>query len=608
MSRNTLSFSAGRLMKKSLLFALVFVLAASSSWAASDKEKISVIRRVAQGLEDPDAAVRLAAVRSLGAIDDPLSVASLAGAVKDEDLSVRRAVLKALLEQGDPSVMGALTLMLDDTELTIRREAFDILIRYHHGAVNTLASVVKQSETMMAHYPSLLFVNIKAPAVREPLIEALKDPSARVRAKAAEALGFHVSGEGVVEALTAALREEDPKVLLKVIVSLRKGKVSAEAAAPLIDIIKAGPIETEIIRKGKPVKAWDSTILEYAKGILRGIRDPEALEDLLAAAADENGRVRLCAVEALANFKDPRALMVIIIASTEKNNTTLTSAAIGKLRRMKDGGALELFLSLLRDPDPARRGAAAEALRWVVKDNAPVIEALLAVLSDESPEVRKGASIALGYAHSDAATEALVKMLKDPSAEVRQAAAKGLAAAKDDRAVMPLFVLLTHENPHERLAAVTALGKIQDATAVEPLVRRLQDESPAVRAAAAQALGKIQDPRAVEPLLACLEEKNLGVRRKVVEALSDIADPRSADALLVCVSDGDVMVRVRAAYGLLALRDKRVIDPLIDHLEKQTIDQRTVVYLLTELTGKRYGWDAEKWRTWWKFKKLEEDL
>ncbi|MCX5772310.1 MAG: HEAT repeat domain-containing protein [Candidatus Hydrogenedentes bacterium] len=241
---------------------------------------------------------------------------------------------------------------------------------------------------------------------------------------------------------------------------------------------------------------------------------------------------------------------------------------------------------------------------------------LIALLKDESWEVRRGAAVLLGHSGYRRAVDPLVACLKDEAREVRISAAWALeqlrykpateqariafVAAKRDReqlaqetaaAVEPLIACLKDENARLSAAAALgkigdgqtagvgyyaaeALGKLGDGRAVAPLVALLkEDHSPA-----AHALGVLGDARAVEPLITCLKGEGSGefsaVHYWAAWALGKLGDARAVEPLIACLKDDHERGSAAGALGMLG--DARAVEPLIACLKDENESMREV--------------------------------
>ncbi len=188
------------------------------------------------------------------------------------------------------------------------------------------------------------------------------------------------------------------------------------------------------------------------------------------------------------------------------------------------GGDRRDAVRLTGDADPTVRAAALGALgRLGALDDV----LLLGALRDPDPTVRRrGAALAGGPVHPDAASTALVE---------------GLVVALDD------------SDPAVAETAAWALGEHGprcSETAVAALCRVASGHgSPLCRDAAVAALGAGGAPDALAVVLGALDD-TVNIRRRAAIALAAFDDPAAQDGLRRCLEDRDWQVR-QAAEVLL---------------------------------------------------------
>jgi len=182
----------------------------------------------------------------------------------------------------------------------------------------------------------------------------------------------------------------------------------------------------------------DADIRRGAAFVLGEIKDPRAIEPLLAALRDEDEEVRAEAGYALAEFGDV---------------------------------AIEPLLALMREEGVGEWAAYALARLG----SSRVVEEMIRALTDEDAGVRKLAAYVLGDVGDKRAVEPLIGSLEDEDNEVRGHVVDALGSLKDRRAVEPLIGLLGDASPDIRMMAATSLGDIRDKRAVEPLIDALSD-------------------------------------------------------------------------------------------------------------------------------------
>ncbi len=248
--------------------------------------------------------------------------------------------------------------------------------------------------------------------------------------------------------------------------------------------------------------------------------------------------------------------------------------------------------------------------RALGKIGEPAIEPLLTALKDEKSLVRMGVARALGEIGDSRAVEPLIAVLKDKDKYVRHGVALALGDIGDSRAVEPLIAALKDRHKYVRAVAALSLGEIGDNRAVEPLLAALKDEDGDVRRGAASALGGIRDRRVVELLLAALKDRDKYVRAGAAGGLGKTGDNRAVEPLIVALKDEDSGTRSTAAEALGKIRDSRAVEPLIAALkDKDSYIRKQAAEALSNITGKDFGQDIEKWQEWWEEEgKLEKKL
>ena len=113
------------------------------------------------------------------------------------------------------------------------------------------------------------------------------------------------------------------------------------------------------------------------------IRDPRALEPLVAALKDSSGIVRGQAASALGAIGDPRAVEPLVAALKGADESLRTTAA-GALSRI-GVATVEPLIAAMNDPDSGVRGSAARALGGINDPRAAT--ALLTVLEKHDTAV-----------------------------------------------------------------------------------------------------------------------------------------------------------------------------------------------------------------------------
>jgi HEAT repeat protein len=256
-----------------------------------------------------------------------------------------------------------------------------------------------------------------------------------------------------------------------------------------------------------------------------------------------------------------------LIADLSSPDAGVRMKAVNALGQAKDPRAVEPLIGALNDTDFGVRSRAPLALGEI---GAPAVESLIAALKHPYSNVRQGAAMALGIIKDPRAVEPLIDAIKVKGQDfnARDDAAWALSAIKDPRAVDPLIALLKDPNTDSfvLLSAARVLGNIKDPRAIDPLIARLKEPGNNVPWYAA-ALGGIGTP-AVEPLIAALKNSNSDVREREALALGEINDPEAINFLLAAWKARDFHVIVGADSFFIKRGEPGSEDLLIEALDK----------------------------------------
>lgn len=295
-----------------------------------------------------------------------------------------------------------------------------------------------------------------------------------------------------------------------------------------------------------------------------------AIAALIELLKDPDPAIRVQAVQALGGIKDPRNVDALIAALRDKS-ASVRAAAVPSLSASEDPRVVDLMLAAFRDTDANVRRA---ALAGLEHSNDPrVVEVFKAGLKDPADQVRMYAAIDLGYAKSDWAVTLLIEGLKTGDAVVRQWSADALGGTGNPRAVEPLIGALQDKSGVVRFAVCQALGKLKDPRAVAPLTAILLASR--FNGDATDALGNIGDARAVQPLIQAMVNPENQSKEAYARALGKLGAP-AAEPLLTLLKRKDSYTEGpaigRAALSALAQTgDRRAVPFLIKALEDRDI-------------------------------------
>ncbi|MDJ0731667.1 MAG: HEAT repeat domain-containing protein [Crocosphaera sp.] len=204
------------------------------------------------------------------------------------------------------------------------------------------------------------------------------------------------------------------------------------------------------------------------------------------------------------------------------------------------------------------------------EDAIPSLREIL-INSNEHPEIRKSAIVAIRGIDANYALKELVEALKDENAELISAAAEALLSFTDknilrEAGTVPILkdILKNNPNSYARSSAAKALGQIapRTSTLVMDLKQALKDPSWVVRKEAADALGRIAlDNKelsnalneTVPNLLEALNDKNYTLRAYAIAALRaiNVSDEESLKQLRKALkSDPIPLIKGQVALAL----------------------------------------------------------
>jgi beta-lactamase regulating signal transducer with metallopeptidase domain len=158
--------------------AAVRLAAVSSLGSLGDPKAIAALVKALR--EDSDARVREAAAEALGEIDDVRAVAPLLEALKAERASnVREQIVRALGEIDDPSAVQGISAVVKDSSVGVRRAAVSALGELDDpSAVPALLSMVKDDDVEVRRHVAEALGELENKSAIDPLMALARDPDA----------------------------------------------------------------------------------------------------------------------------------------------------------------------------------------------------------------------------------------------------------------------------------------------------------------------------------------------------------------------------------------------------------------------------------------------
>ena len=263
------------------------------------------ISRIEPLLADPETSVRLEAVKSIVEIGSQYSIAPLIKSLGDEDPEVQIRATDGLVNFYLPGyVKSGLSGTLSRSGNAIKGKfGIDIDEDVIEEWIEVRPEVITGIGKLLTNSPDLL-----------------------VRSNAARAIGV-LRGKGAMEALTAALRSKDTRLMFESLIAMQK-----------IRDPKSGPRVSFLFRD--PEERVAVAALETA-GL---VRSTEVLPDIQTAyARAATPKVRKAALGALAMLGDPQSRALFNQGLTDKDEGIRSAAAegLGRAKNPEDISALQ---------------------------------------------------------------------------------------------------------------------------------------------------------------------------------------------------------------------------------------------------------------------------
>ncbi len=539
-----------------LLVGYLGVLAIGRAWAANEKQRVRIVRKLDN--TDPDLLPDLRVSALLAAAQllilfpllfDTLhrlspGLFTIHEGARDRSLAawfaftldaVSRTLIdwlgwKGLAEGVGPgSVVGGYLILA-------ARTTIDLLLVQGAYRVLAIRSLVEEAVSALKQDPDITR-RLGRRAVG-PLLTILRGPDKDRREKAALVLG-ELKAASAVEGLIAALDDEEPDVRWRAATAL--GQIGdARAVEPLVGALRS------------PAESVRSAALHA----LGSLKSADALASLRELLQESDPGARAAAVEALGQMQGAEVVDALLAALGDTNEE-VRKAAVVALGRRKELRAGEPLIQVLAErTNPAwLRGEAARALGQIAGRAA--VPELMRGAADEDAFVRKCSASALGGLGDESAVPALLPLLEAPEKDVREAGAAALGKLKAREAVPNLLPLLGGPDEAVRQAAGQALGEIADPGSVEALAQVLRDGIAGARQVAAEVLGKMGGARAVSPLSEALgRDADKEVRETAAWALGQLGDARALGPLREATKDAEKDVRDAAEEALKTIETK----------------------------------------------------
>ena len=395
--------------------------------------------------------------------------------------------------------------LLTDDEARVRRRA--ALAIGHVGlseGVAPLVTALGDGEAEVRQIAAFALGLIGDKAARDPLMSALADASPLVRGSAAEALGL--LGDPAAADAVAGLAYQ---------------VVQSGALAQI-------PADEDDLKRDTPAASF--RLAMYALVRLK------AYPQMAGAVLDSAGqpRVRWWPVAyALQRIEDPRALPALLTLAKEANPYTRAFAVKG-LGGLKDRQALPVLMPLLSS---GTKTVLVETIRALGRIGDPSsVDPLLKVINDAStdPQVRLEAVTALGGIRAPASStvlDRLMDMLTDSSPPMRAAGLRAMAAWDPAQLVAALSTLDPDPHWSVRAQLASVLGGMNTELGAGRLEAMLKDSDQRVVPSVLEAMVKMKMPTAGAALIDQLKADDAAVRSAAARGIGELKPANGAAAL-----------------------------------------------------------------------------
>jgi cyclophilin family peptidyl-prolyl cis-trans isomerase len=400
-----------------------------------------------------------------------------------------------------------------------------------------LIRLLGDSEARVRRRAALALGRVGLPEAIEPLSRLLaQDADPEVRQMAAFALGL-IGDASARQALTMALNDPEPIVSGRAAEAL--GLIGDRSDAPAV---------------GAMVRA------RLDAGVLNGIQ-PDDLTYPLAAPV-EAARLGIYALVRLGSYE---ALAATVLDANGRPRSSWWPIAYA-LQRIGDRRVVPALTMLAATPGRYTASFAVKGLGTVKSTESVALLRQIVDANRGDPAVVIEAVRALGAIGDHAALPTLTKMLADVEGEptLRAEAMTAYATLATADQLDALLDLTSDPSPAIRSAAFGALARVAPESFVSTLAGLDPDRDWTVRAAQATALGTIPAELASARLTAMLDDRDQRVIPAVLNALAAAKVPGADRVLLQRLRGDDFMTRAAAAGALAELKIPAAVPALID--------------------------------------------
>jgi putative heme-binding domain-containing protein len=391
----------------------------------------------------------------------------------DEDASVARQAIRQLGQRRMIEAVPVLTNALQRPEASVRFHAATALGRIAEtNAVPALVNALVDADLFARYavFTALNRIGRSRPDAWPAILIGLNSPNARVREATAFTPRDTFDGALVAELIGIVSKPESAtearELALKSLAALHHEPAPWRGEWWAYHPAKAPPPERN--------HSWAGT--------------PTILETLRASLTEDSLRVRLIAIEGLAEARDTNAAPLLREAFVTDTEPAIRRAALNALARLRDAKTAPALAAVLRTPGQDT-GLLTEAVRLAPQfGGSDMSSALIQLLRNRTqPEsLRLTAIDALSKLGGEEGASTLRDALQSPAIEERRAALRGLGQLRDKASVSALLV--AWRSLETRADALAALCRVGDVRALDAYLEGLASADPVVREQCRKAL------------------------------------------------------------------------------------------------------------------------
>jgi HEAT repeat protein len=454
---------------------------------------------------------RLEILGQLAINRDEATVHFLITCLTDEYWSVRKVAADRLREYGE-AIVPILSGTLNSQNHDLQHWSLNILSEFGDKGYPAILRAMKSSNDEIRYFAATALGNAKVSQGVTLLLKALGDERWRVRKAASDALVKY--GEVIIEPLQQVLSlTDDEDIRFWTIKTL--GKLGPKAQKFLIEALKSGDKQTRYVIATALGESGDTRVIRL----------------LIESLADPDWTIRKSSTMALAEIGDNAVSMMIeYLGGTDENIRE------GCLRALVKAGSksLQTLFDEIVKMDENKRFLIRNS---IIKIGNRVVEPLIRLFKDSSPDVQVFAASALGEIGNPRSVSVLVTGLSSTNWNVRRSCAFALTEI-GERGVEMIAEALSSTNDDVRYWVTRILESIGDA-GVPYLVKGLTDSNKEIRFFSAKALGSSFEPGTTRALISALNDSIWGVRKSAAESLCNLDNLHIEEVLRHISSDNE---------------------------------------------------------------------